>query len=316
MNDYRFGNFLYTLRTEKGLSQSQLGEMLGVTNKSVSKWENGSAKPSTALIPQIAAIFDVTVEELFACKRFEKDGEYERIKGYLSIQKRRYATLTSLFLSLIAMIPPLFVAFICILNHFEWLDDDVIGPLGVVGLFCMLIVAITAFVIYQSNFSQARLPFAVTYSPRYIGFLKKGFLFSLLSYWGILLCFPPVYIMLLAYRENPFVGHVFLSLAVLVEIFLFGVSVYFANVKRLLRIQRTFGVEQLKRWFVFSELPLFGKVFYITVIVLFPFFFVFQILTLFQAELLIITFLTKALWCGGILPISLFPKRKGQEKHI
>ena len=64
---------------EKGLSQSQLGEMLGVTNKAVSKWENGSAKPNTKLIPKIAEIFSITVEEIFACKRIELDMEYENI---------------------------------------------------------------------------------------------------------------------------------------------------------------------------------------------------------------------------------------------
>ena len=84
MNDYAFGNFLYALRTEKGLSQVQLGDMLGVTNKAVSKWENGSAKPNTVLIPKLAEILGVTVEELFACKRFEKDCEYEKIKKQLS----------------------------------------------------------------------------------------------------------------------------------------------------------------------------------------------------------------------------------------
>ena len=76
MYDYTFGNFLYSLRNEKGLSQAQLGELLGVTNKAVSKWENGSAKPNTILIPRIAEIFGVTVEELFACKRLKKDCEY------------------------------------------------------------------------------------------------------------------------------------------------------------------------------------------------------------------------------------------------
>ena len=100
MNDYAFGNFLYTLRTEKGLSQAELGELLGVTNKAVSKWENGSTKPNTVLIPRIAELFGVTVEELFACKRFEIDHEYESIKNHLSSQKRKLATYTSVFLSL------------------------------------------------------------------------------------------------------------------------------------------------------------------------------------------------------------------------
>ena len=98
MNDFAFGNFIYTLRTEKGLSQSQFGELLGVTNKAVSKWETGSAKPNTALIPRIAEICGVTVEELFAGKRFEKDSEVEKIKKYLSYQKKKYAILSSVFL--------------------------------------------------------------------------------------------------------------------------------------------------------------------------------------------------------------------------
>ena len=61
MNDYTFGNFLYTLRTEKDLSQSRLGQLLGVTNKAVSKGENGSAKPNTVLIPKLAEKLGVTV---------------------------------------------------------------------------------------------------------------------------------------------------------------------------------------------------------------------------------------------------------------
>ena len=45
MNDYGFGNRLYNLRRKCKLSQSELGEMVGVTNKAVSKWEMGQTKP-------------------------------------------------------------------------------------------------------------------------------------------------------------------------------------------------------------------------------------------------------------------------------
>ena len=54
MNDYAFGNYLYDCRKKAGLTQSRLAQMLGVTDKAVSKWETGKAKPSTNLIRKIA----------------------------------------------------------------------------------------------------------------------------------------------------------------------------------------------------------------------------------------------------------------------
>ena len=54
MKNYSFGNYICELREKKGLSQSQLGERLGVTNKAVSRWENGSAYPSTELMLPLA----------------------------------------------------------------------------------------------------------------------------------------------------------------------------------------------------------------------------------------------------------------------
>ncbi|MBQ8753130.1 MAG: helix-turn-helix transcriptional regulator, partial [Clostridia bacterium] len=47
MNDYDFGERLYRLRREKGLTQAELGALLGVSSKAVSKWENGVAYPRT-----------------------------------------------------------------------------------------------------------------------------------------------------------------------------------------------------------------------------------------------------------------------------
>lgn len=41
MDNYEFSRRIVELRRQKGLSQKQLGEMLGVSNKAVSKWENG-----------------------------------------------------------------------------------------------------------------------------------------------------------------------------------------------------------------------------------------------------------------------------------
>ena len=48
MKDDRFGNDICALRTGLGLSQFQLGTLVGVSDKAVSKWENGDAKPRIA----------------------------------------------------------------------------------------------------------------------------------------------------------------------------------------------------------------------------------------------------------------------------
>ena len=56
-----FGEFLYTLRKEKGITQAELAAALGVTNKAVSKWETGEAMPETAQLLHISRIFGVTV---------------------------------------------------------------------------------------------------------------------------------------------------------------------------------------------------------------------------------------------------------------
>ena len=64
MNDYSFGERIYKLRNKFKLSQSELGDMLGVSNKAVSKWETGASKPGINTINKLAAIFRVSVEEL------------------------------------------------------------------------------------------------------------------------------------------------------------------------------------------------------------------------------------------------------------
>ena len=45
MKDYKLGNKLYELRKEKNLTQEDLALLLDISDKSVSKWENGSSKP-------------------------------------------------------------------------------------------------------------------------------------------------------------------------------------------------------------------------------------------------------------------------------
>ncbi len=61
-----FAKIFSKLRKESGITQMRLGESLGVSNRAVSKWENGLAMPSTENIQKLAKIFDVPIDRFFS----------------------------------------------------------------------------------------------------------------------------------------------------------------------------------------------------------------------------------------------------------
>ncbi|MBR2353622.1 MAG: helix-turn-helix transcriptional regulator [Clostridia bacterium] len=63
------GKRIATLRREKGLKQDELAEQLGVTPQAVSKWENDQTCPDITLLPLLASILGVSVDELLSGKR-------------------------------------------------------------------------------------------------------------------------------------------------------------------------------------------------------------------------------------------------------
>lgn len=79
MNDYVFGEKILELRTKLNLSQTELAEMLGVTNKAVSKWETGRSKPTTNVIRKMAALFKIDINELLSMRDEERKVEISKI---------------------------------------------------------------------------------------------------------------------------------------------------------------------------------------------------------------------------------------------
>ena len=60
------GNNIKLLRQQRNLTQEQIAEKLGVSYQAVSKWENNANTPDIALLPEIASIFGVSIDALFA----------------------------------------------------------------------------------------------------------------------------------------------------------------------------------------------------------------------------------------------------------
>lgn len=71
MDVVKTGDFLRDLRKEKNLTQEELGEQIGVTNKTVSRWENGVYFPPVEYLIKLGEIFNVTVNEILAGARLD-----------------------------------------------------------------------------------------------------------------------------------------------------------------------------------------------------------------------------------------------------
>ena len=77
MDQAKVGKFIAQLRKERGLTQEELGQKVGVTNKTVSRWENGNYMPDIELLIPLGEILGVSVNELLAGERLD-DAAFRR----------------------------------------------------------------------------------------------------------------------------------------------------------------------------------------------------------------------------------------------
>lgn len=74
MNQQKIGRFISECRKQKGLTQAQLAEALGVSDKSVSRWENGKTMPDLSIYEPLCEILEIQISELlYAQKMTDKE---------------------------------------------------------------------------------------------------------------------------------------------------------------------------------------------------------------------------------------------------
>lgn len=88
MNTVKTGRLIAIKRKEAGLTQEKLAEKIGVTNKTVSKWETGKCMPDYSVVPELCRELNVTAGELLAGEETEdKSGNPELLEALQRIQK-------------------------------------------------------------------------------------------------------------------------------------------------------------------------------------------------------------------------------------
>ena len=79
MEKLQIGKVIYSLRKEKGITQGELAEFIGISAAAVSKWESGSSYPDITLLTIIATFFNVTIDRLLNFKIELSDEEVMKI---------------------------------------------------------------------------------------------------------------------------------------------------------------------------------------------------------------------------------------------
>ena len=69
MDQQKIGAFLKELRRERGLTQEDLAEEVGVARRTVSRWETGRSLPDLDLLPRLAELYQVDLRELLDGQR-------------------------------------------------------------------------------------------------------------------------------------------------------------------------------------------------------------------------------------------------------
>lgn len=80
MNQERIGKFIAKCRKDKKMTQSELAEKLGVTDKSIGNWENGRNMPDLSLFKPLCDELDITINDLLSGERISRDKYQEKFE--------------------------------------------------------------------------------------------------------------------------------------------------------------------------------------------------------------------------------------------
>ena len=173
MDVVKFGSFLKELRKEHGLTQEELAEKLGVTNRTVSRWETGSNIPDIDILIYLSEFYQVDLKELLDGEKKEIEHKTEDTQIVRQVveyeEKKEEYSMRGVFLTVVLAVFSIASLLYTTFRFFK----DVIG-----GGEIVLISLIVAFLIYNISMQGfKRLRNAYGYRITLTG----GFLAILLS---------------------------------------------------------------------------------------------------------------------------------------
>lgn len=131
MDVKRIGLFLKELRKEKHITQEELAEKLGVSNRTVSRWETGSNMPDFDVLIELSDFYGVEIKEILEGEKKEKECSNSKeelllIADYNNQQKKKLTVMIRI-LFLIGLISMVVYLFIHNINELELVSQFLLG---------------------------------------------------------------------------------------------------------------------------------------------------------------------------------------------
>ena len=151
MNQDKIGKFILELRKQKGMTQKELAEQIGVSDKTISKWECGNSIPDISYLETLCSSLSISVNELLSGERLSKESYSEKAEENIMAlmkenKKNKKGNIIQMFFGILLII----MAFGMLLLGWE-------GSIGVLGYYIdyptliILILLSTAIVILSGK---------------------------------------------------------------------------------------------------------------------------------------------------------------------
>jgi len=117
MNQIKIGKFIASCRKEQGITQANLAEKLGITDRAVSKWENGKSMPDSGIMLELCELLEINVNELLSGEKIDMNNYEEKTEENLRQVLNRVEKILNenrvlkLAITILLIIIAMFVAF-------------------------------------------------------------------------------------------------------------------------------------------------------------------------------------------------------------
>lgn len=143
MDKKKTGNLIKEARTKKNYTQRELGDLLGVTNKAISRWENGESFPDVGILENMSSVLDISIQDIVTGEiQSNYDVAITELVRFAKLQQReKIRKLTGYIIALSALLCCLIAGYSGLSSSGILLSDSV-GTLYIVLLAITLILAI------------------------------------------------------------------------------------------------------------------------------------------------------------------------------